>query len=751
MRLLTLLMVGALLPGCSRAFYRLSADKETYGAVAERLDNPQWDLPRIALDPSPESRLFDPYDPDHPPMPPDDPAAHRYMVVADGRPGYRKWHKDGDAPWIESPYWKEFLKLSDEGELELNPDRAIDLGLLNSREYQTALEAVYLSALALTLDRFQFDLQWFNPNSTRYQHSGRGANESNTLTTTSNLGFNKAFTGGAQLLVEFANSWVWEFTGPNRGITASNIVVNLVQPLLRGGGRDFRMEPLTQAERDVLYAVRDFARFRKQYSVDVAVSGYLSFLLQLQGIRNQEENLVRLRRSLDIHEGFFRAGNVSQVQVDQVFQSLQAGRLALIRQQNQLETALDDYKITLGLPPSVKVKLDDSALAPFQLNDPALTKLQGEVQKAISASLQVEKTLPLKDLLEEFKQLKAWHGRAEALLGSIREETERWKRQFDETKDKADEVQRKRLRGAQEEMLTERLPRIREDLEKVAKGITAGVVDLTEKTREKGQANLHNLYARLAEALDRLFNLQTEVRVYLIRLQPVPYTLEQATAYALAYRLDLMNEQARVTDAWRKIAVTANALEANLDVSFNANVGTIPGGTNPVDFNARASSYRVGLQFDSPLNRLAERNAFRAAQINYQRSRRAFMALDDRIQRAIRFDLRNLETERLNFEIARQSLIAAVRQVRAVQGQQLLAEKVDPVSTINLLNAFAAVLNARDTLIGSWVSYETGRIQLLLDMEILQLDARGFFADEHRNHPDLPAPTPVPDGERPEG
>src|SRR5262249_57028490 len=137
-----------------------------------------------------------------------------------------------------------------------------------------------------------------------------------------------------------------------------------------------------------------------------------------------------------------------------------------------------------------------------------------------------------------------------------------------------------------------------------------------------------------------------------------------------------------------------------LDVSASANIATLPGGTNPLDFNARASSYRVGLAFDSPLNRQNERNTYRATLVNYQRARRAFMDLDDRIQRSIRLDVRNLETERLNFEIARQSLISAVRQLRAAYARQLLAENIDPVSTLNILNAINSVLAARNTLIG---------------------------------------------------
>src|SRR5438445_1163463 len=161
MRLLVALVLGSFLCGCSRAYYRRYADRETYQAIDERDHDPRWAVPRISVEPSPESRLYDPFNPDRPPLPPDDPAAHRYMHRVNGIRGYRRWHKDGDAPWIEDPAWRDSLQLREDGVLVLTPDRAIELGLLQSREYQTALEALYLNSLALTLNRFEFALHWF--------------------------------------------------------------------------------------------------------------------------------------------------------------------------------------------------------------------------------------------------------------------------------------------------------------------------------------------------------------------------------------------------------------------------------------------------------------------------------------------------------------------------------------------------------------------------------------------------------------
>ena len=282
---------------------------------------------------------------------------------------------------------------------------------------------------------------------------------------------------------------------------------------------------------------------------------------------------------------------------------------------------------------------------------------------------------------------------------------------------------------AAKQTLVKDLEFVRDDLGKLGKAIEKATSGLAENRRQQGWEALQKQVQEQSAAAAQLFVVQTQVRVYLIKLAPIEYEIGPATEYALENRLDLMNVRGRVVDAWRQIDVTANQLQAGLDVTVNANIATPPLTGNPVDFRASASTYSASLHFDSPLNRLAERNAYRASQIRYEQARRGFMALEDQIERGLRLDLRRLRTERLSFEIARQSLVAAARQVESARADLLNA--TDPTSTQNILMALSNVLGAKNNLIDSWVRYETSRIQLLLDMEALQLDDRGLYTDEH--------------------
>src|SRR5204862_7575410 len=128
--------------------------------------------------------------------------------------------------------------------------------------------------------------------------------------------------------------------GPDHTTVSSNIIINFIQPLLRGAFRQVALERLTQAERNVLYQVRAFARYRKGFYVDLTTqgqgSGFLALLLQVQNIRNLEAQLQSLEQNLRLHEALKVIGAVAPIQVDQVFQSYQQGQLGLLQARTSL-------------------------------------------------------------------------------------------------------------------------------------------------------------------------------------------------------------------------------------------------------------------------------------------------------------------------------------------------------------------------------------------------------------------------------
>jgi outer membrane protein TolC len=186
----------------------------------------------------------------------------------------------------------------------LTLEQALELSTIHSREYQFEIEELYLAALDLTFDRFQFDVRYLGigrqePNADfEFSSVPNGQNwlEGNAL-----FGISKLLPSGAQLAVELANNTLWLFTGPDQTSTASMISYSLTQPLLLGAGRKIVLEDLTQQERNVLYATRNLGRFRKQLFTDIVTgqSGYLGLLQQSQRINNERGNVERILKLLD--------------------------------------------------------------------------------------------------------------------------------------------------------------------------------------------------------------------------------------------------------------------------------------------------------------------------------------------------------------------------------------------------------------------------------------------------------------------
>src|SRR5262249_27761065 len=97
----------------------------------------------------------------------------------------------------------------------------------------------------------------------------------NDWTFNTRTGFAKLFSTGALLLFRFANDTVVNLSGSaqHRTFSVTTISLDFIQPLLRGGGKAVTLEPLTQAERNLLYQIRSYARFRKEFFVSIAGGG----------------------------------------------------------------------------------------------------------------------------------------------------------------------------------------------------------------------------------------------------------------------------------------------------------------------------------------------------------------------------------------------------------------------------------------------------------------------------------------------
>lgn len=359
--------------------------------------------------------MYDPFSPDQPPQPPDDPASHQLMDFVDGKRGYPGWGANGFTNQVEGPYWINTLPSDGSSGILLNQDNAIRLSLLHSPSFQSEQETLYLSALDVSLERFQFDTQLFAGIDVGYEQGSRLRNpggSSSTLTTTLDSNGERGISAqrmtatGGTLLVGIANSLMWQFSGPDSHTATSLVDFSIVQPLLRNAGRDRILESLTLAERNLLANIRQMERFRKGFYLEVATGrdagqgparaalseiiidstvsgnagGFIGLLQTQQTIRNQEANLAALRDNLSLFEEFYNNGErINKLQVAQTRQALYSAQSQLLTAKTNYQTTLDGFKVTLGLPPQLNVCIDDPMLQQFQLISDDLNELKAEV------------------------------------------------------------------------------------------------------------------------------------------------------------------------------------------------------------------------------------------------------------------------------------------------------------------------------------------------------------------------------------
>src|SRR6185436_13941256 len=138
--------------------------------------------------------------------------------------------------------------------------------------------------------------------------------------------------------------------------------LTVTQPLLRGAGSRIVREPLTQSERDVLYATRTFERFRADFAVRV-VSDYWNIVRQMADLANVEANYTSQVTSREQIEELFNTGRRAITDLGRAKQSEYNADTQRVAARNRLETSLDRFKLTLGLPITTKLELDPAELA----------------------------------------------------------------------------------------------------------------------------------------------------------------------------------------------------------------------------------------------------------------------------------------------------------------------------------------------------------------------------------------------------
>ncbi len=208
-------------------------------------------------------------------------------------------------------------------------------------------------------------------------------------------------------------------------------------------------------------------------------------------------------------------------------------------------------------------------------------------------------------------------------------------------------------------------------------------------------------------------------------LVPVDMHVDDAMVTALVQRLDLMNQRGALADDWRAIKIAADDLKSVLNLNASQSIRTQR--NRPFGFTFDESTTRLNMSLDLPLNRQSQRNSYRRSLINYQAGLRGLMALEDGIKLEVRDRLRQLDLDRVQYQISVAS--AALASERVFSTRLELALGLGATTVRDFLEAQDAYRQDLTDVAGRRIGYILNRAQFALDLELMMLDDSGFWPE----------------------
>jgi outer membrane protein TolC len=441
--------------------------------------------------------------------------------------------------------------------------QALAIAYDTSRDMIDRREVLHLQALSLSSSRHDFAPQLAMTLSYLFDDP---ADELHQNTSTASFTASQILaTGGILTLDASTSKGEGEDASPEYG---SFVSVALVQPLLRGGGYAVTHEPLIQAERNLVYAIRDFELFREDFSIDVARRFY-DLVNRKQSIENQRVSLENNEFGRRQAEALFAVGRTSELDVLRARRTELTARNSLLEAEESLRLALDTFRIFLGLPEDQPVDVE--------ADPPAFT--------------------------------------------------------------------------------------------------------------------------------------------------PVEYEVNSAVEVAMENRLDLRNRREQLEDVERGVSIAKNGLLPDLDLRLGTSYATGDSLEAPFGSDLERANSSLAVTLGVPIDRLDERNAYRAAEIGLGRARRDLEQFEDQLRVTIQSSFRELTRRLESLEIQRQLIVDQTKNLRIAE----LRFERGELPNRDVVEARQSLLDAQNALIDEQVNYEIERLQLLRDLGILFIDDSGMW------------------------
>jgi outer membrane protein TolC len=284
-------------------------------------------------------------------------------------------------------------------------EQALDMAVHSNRSYQSRKEQLYLSGMTLTLVRHQFAPIFSASGTVNYggdtaqavtvgidETTGQptvilsdNLVEQQRISASGSIGASWLIRDVGRLTTAITADFIRFVTGDPRMASQSQLTATFARPLLRNAGYKADLEVLTQTERQVLYDLRDFTRYRKDFSVQVATA-YYAVLGNRDVARNNFLNLQSSRKNAERSRALAKEGRITQSDLGRLEQQVLSAESTWVNAVRNYQQSLDNFKIQLGLTTDANLVLDDHELESLVIRDPNLS-VEDSIQIALVARL----------------------------------------------------------------------------------------------------------------------------------------------------------------------------------------------------------------------------------------------------------------------------------------------------------------------------------------------------------------------------
>jgi hypothetical protein len=365
----TILAATSLFVGCSPDHYKRSADRQVQDILRDREEKtlayvPQVDAETTVPDePPPSAYVKIPQTPIPPPTTsPIEPSSVELEYGPLGPamlfpPGF-----EGGAPimvQVGELGGLERLRLGPPAPgfapLRFDLFRALAYGVQNSRIYKDQMENVYETALDVTLERHLFSPRPFARTGARVSGGGEDADYASALTVANGIGVRQQLPHGGEIVAQGLVDFVQAVNGNVTEGESAALALSASVPLLRGAGL-INLEGLISSERALIYRIRQFEDFRRDFVIQIA-SQYFELLAQQQAIVNELQSLENNRDLTEKTQALFGAGRVRFTEVQRSLQTQLRSEANLVNAQDSYQNAVDRFKLALGMPIDTELEI----------------------------------------------------------------------------------------------------------------------------------------------------------------------------------------------------------------------------------------------------------------------------------------------------------------------------------------------------------------------------------------------------------